>query len=279
MKVTEKAVKIGLSFLMKQAFLVVRLKDLLAQMVGETDNACVPVLSFMVSGIYDSCGTLWHLVPNGRFRDAFVTGRTIFLTVLNACFICAQGKRSAERALRHAKQKAYRDMNRELRINDLSVVLACSDRAPINADLDAAIREFTDRRGQEVKQWTPESVNRQIEIIENKYGKRVGALLILAMLSTYRHASEIAHGTLFGTLWTYGLTESAPTSTAELTEGRVNLWNSALYALLYTLNTAIMCLFEITSKEFPAICDLAKESQALVHEMNDTLIAEGELRP
>lgn len=264
-----ESVKLGLSFLQKQGHLVVQLGKRLAE---EPQNVCGPVLGLMMPAIGDSCGSLWFLIPNKRFRDAFVTGRTVFLTILNACFICSQGSGLAEKALRHAKQKAYRDLNRELRINARRIVLARSGRVRPDADLEAAIREFTGTKGQELQQWTSESVREQLEKIDAKYGGNVAAMLGVAMMSVYRHASEIAHGTLFGVLWSIGATEKIPRSETEASEVQQRHWQSALNALLFSLNAAMWCLFQIVSRDFPKLRDLADESDGLFRELRYKLV-------
>jgi hypothetical protein len=266
-----ESVKLGLSFPQKQGHLVVQLGKRVAE---QPENVCGPVLGLMMPAIGDSCGSLWFLIPNNRFRDAFVTGRTIFLTILNACFICSQGSGLAEKALRHAKQKAYRDLNRELRINERKIVLAYSGNVSVDADLDAAIREFTGAKGQELPQWTSESVREQLEKIDAKYGGNLAAMLGLAMMSVYRHGSEIAHGTLFGILWSIGATQKMPKSETELSEIQQGHWQSALNGLLFSLNAALWCLFQIVSREFPTLRELADESDVLFRELRTALVPE-----
>lgn len=265
-----ESVELGLSALQKQGHLVVRLGPRLAE---ETENLCGPVLGLLMPAIGDSCGSLQFLVPNKRFRDAFVTGRTLFLTILNACFICSQGSALADKALRHAKQKAHRDLNRELRINERRIVFGYSGHVPTDPGLDAAIREFT-RKGREIPQWTSESERTKLEKIDAKYGGNLADMLGIAMMCVYRHASEVAHGTLFGVLWSIGATEKMPKSETEAREIQQRHWQSELNTLLFSLNAALWCLFQIVSRDFPKLRDFADQSDALFGELRHMLVPE-----
>ncbi|MDO8432405.1 MAG: hypothetical protein Q7S58_08365 [Candidatus Binatus sp.] len=258
-----ESVSVALSYLQKQGHLLVRLGN---ELVDKDAPVTRAVLGFLMPAIADSCGSLSFLVPN-RFRDAFVTGRTVYLTILNACFICALGPKSAERALRHASQKAYRDLDRELKLNDQKIVIRASSKPKADSDprLKAAIDEFTWPKGREITQWTPESPVQQLETIGSKYGENVAATLGLSMMMLYRHASEIAHGTLFGVMWSVGVTSSRPRSISEpdVNRMREDHWSSSLEGLLFCLNASIATLFKIVSIEFPSCIDLKQESDAL----------------
>jgi len=268
-----ESIQRNLSCLQKQGHLLVRLGNELAD---EKEALASSVLSLMMPAIADSCGSLAFLIPNHRFRDAFVTGRTIYLTILNGCFICSQGNQRAERALRHASQKAYRDLRREFKLNDQTIVLGAMSMPDSDSDprLSAALREYTGRKGREITQWTPESVADQLGKIDSKYGGKVGAMLALAMMVIYRHASEVAHGTLFGVLWSIGATDKKASSIEEFTENRDRHWSSSLAMLLFSLNVSVWALFKIVAKEFPSRHPLYEESDVLLRELISTLDVE-----
>jgi hypothetical protein len=87
-----------------------------------------------------------------------------------------------------------------------------------NPELQAALAEFTSKKGREITSWTPETVQEQIETIDARYGKRISTNLQFALMSIYRHESDIAHGTFFGALFALGLTSPSgpPKSPEEL---------------------------------------------------------------
>lgn len=274
------SIRVALSYLQQQGHLLVRLGK---ELPREDAPVTASVVGLMMPAIADSCGSLALLVPNNRFRDAFVTGRTIYLTVLNACFICALGPKSAERALRHASQKAYRDLDRELKLNNWRLVLQASFKPEGDSDspLKAALSEFTGAKGQEITQWTPESVIQQLEKVDSTYGGNVAAMLGLSMMMVYRHASEVAHGTVFGVMWAIGATSDKPKSISETELNRIreNHWSSSLTGLLFCLNASISSLFKIVTKEFPWCLSLYQESDVLFQEMMVSLGLRSKVTP
>lgn len=275
-----ESLEIALSHLQRQGHLLISAgKKLLYKDAPVT----AAVLGFMMPAIADSCGSLWFLVPNRRFRDAFVTGRTVYLTALNACFICTLGPKAAERALRHASQKAYRDLDRELKLNNLRFAFRASSKpeADSNPQLKAAIAEFTWPKGREITQWTPESVTQQLEKIGSKYGDNVAGKLGLSMMMIYRHASEVAHGTLFGAMWAVGITTGKPSSMSEAEVSRMTEEHQtpSLVGLLYFLNLSISTLLKIVAKEFPSCLSLYRESDALYKELHAALGLQEEEKP
>lgn len=174
----------------------------------------------LLFSIYDSCKTILILVPHYQVRDTFLTARTIFELSLNIGYISAEGKPALEKAKRHMQQKAYRDLERKMNIEsmNLSIKTLGVENLRINQDLQDALEEFTTRRGFEVRSWTGENVFSKIEIISNKYGQKIKDILNIGLFNIYRHASEIAHGTLFGLFYIIGATtmKKRPKDTKEL---------------------------------------------------------------
>lgn len=179
--------------------------------------------------------------------------------------------------LRHLQdpEVAYRDLDRELKLNNWKFAHRASSKpdADINPQLKAAIDEFTWPKGEEITQWTQESVIQQLEKIGSKYGDSVAAKLGLAMMMVYRHASEVAHGTLFGALWTAGITTGRPSSIseAEVIRMRDEHQISSMVGLLYFLNLSVSTLLKIAAKDFPSCLSLYQESDALYQELHTAL--------
>ncbi|MBV1838456.1 hypothetical protein KUA11_14725 [Acetobacter estunensis] len=66
--------------------------------------------------------------------------------------------------------------------------------------------EFTSKSGREIASWTPENVYARLKVIYLQFGDSITRGLVFGML-LYRHASEIAHGTLYGILYSWGAME------------------------------------------------------------------------
>lgn len=220
----------------------------------------------LLYSINDSCDSISLLAQRGKTRDCFVLARTIFETIVNACFICAKGDEAVERARRHSLQKAYRDLERELEINSQKVKVSWGGKLDPSAhpELQSALANFTSKKGREITSWTPETVKEQIEVIDAKYGSKASIGLQFALLSIFRHASEIAHGTLFGALFSLGLT--SPSKKPESPEELQNHQRQNISMVLMMLGLSLSSLLAVLDEEL-SLHDLYTESEHEVAEL------------
>jgi hypothetical protein len=249
-------------FFDKQASLVEQSRS---RLMPETEPVWVSIIPLLYS-IKDSCDSISLLAERGKIRDCFVLARTVFETIVNACFISAKGDAAAERAKRHSLQKSYRDLQRELSINDQNITVAWGGQVDPSTDpeLQAALTDFTSKKGREITSWTPETVKDQIGAIDTKYGSKVSVGLQFALLSIYRHASEIAHGTLFGAMFSLGLTR--PSKRTDSAESLLQYQRENLSMLLMMLGLAMSSLIALLDKEL-SLPEIYSESEQAVAEL------------
>lgn len=223
------------------------LKEAHSAVLGKTDEIWNTITPLLFSAL-DSCDSITLLSQNGKMRDCFILARTIFETVINTCFICAKGTDAAKRAKRHALQKSFRDLNRDLEINQNKLTLKWTGEVELvsNPELRAALAEFTSRKGREITSWTPATVKEQIEEIDTKYGHNISSGLQFGLVALYRHGSEIAHGTLFGALFSLGLTSPSRSETPEKLQ---SYQRQNLSMVLMMLGLSISSLIGILAKE------------------------------
>jgi hypothetical protein len=199
----------------QQAFLVLSasIKQLaaLSNDLLECDDNFHTAILWLVAGGIQSLAALERLALDLLARDAFVVSRTGFETFVNIGYICAEGTGAAERIQRHALQKQFREM---LRANAFLNSNFGTPKIPLTpqpgTELHDALQEFTGRKGREITAWTPATVEQRIQVIEAKFGKSVGAQFSYPLYGIYRQASEIAHGTLYGALFAFGVTSGLP---------------------------------------------------------------------
>jgi hypothetical protein len=177
--------------------------------------ATVPVLQ----AIGSSSNTLLSLseTPGLQTRDCYSIVRSIVEACINICYTIAEGPDAADQALRYARQKAFRDLERQSRVGESAIHLVYSaipDPGTIEG-LEDDLEEFTSRTGRE-KGWTDLSVDDRIAIAGERLGGSVLNSLHFARFSIYRHSSEILHGTLFSALYFWGTTSpSGPHSSLQ----------------------------------------------------------------
>jgi len=227
----------------------------------QTDDTWWVVQPLLFS-IRESVYSLSMLAQAGRVQDCYAISRQIYETAVNAAFILAGGPSAAMRAKQHALQKTYRENIRVLEINDPFIQVAPNFSIDISQHpaLQAALAEFTSKKGREITPWTPETVEQRVEAIGQRYGRFVAASLKIALFGIYRNASEVVHGTLFGSLLLLGFTrpQGPPDSEAALEKYRRGL----LCMLLMLIGTTLNSLIEVIAQELD-VPELTQRSRDL----------------
>jgi hypothetical protein len=141
-------------------------------------------------------------------RDSYAVSRSFLELAVNICFIVARGTDAAERALRHTRQKAFRDLDRQSKVGEDFIRIFCSRIPdPVNVDgLPEALADFTTARGAERHLWVEDSIDDRIATV-GQLDPLVLSDLHMARFIVYRHASEVLHGTHFGVHHCFGLTD------------------------------------------------------------------------
>ena len=235
-KSTKREGGLEYKLLLKQSDLIGKLGSL----VKDDRRRHVSTLFPLLDAIEDSTDTLLNLARHGKMRDSYVISRVVFETSLNTCFILAGGDEHAEHAWRHANQKMARDLDRIIQIADQTIRLKRSDADKIlsRPDVQKLLSEFTSKKGREITNWTPENAHKRLEAVYLKFGKADTAGLMWGFL-LYRHASDIAHGTLFGGLFAYGATEKKPKTINDLANFRAEHIKIVLQLSAFSLNSVI----------------------------------------
>ena len=257
-----KAVQELDNFFASQLELVGRLRD-----ISRTrDERLWSVIYPLIYALSDSSASLRILARKTAVRDCYVLSRVIFETLVNALYILANGDEVAERASRHAQQKSIRDLDRTIQAGKytLKIKWQGTDEVFRNPDVQKILEEFKSKKGREVMRWTEESVADRIHSIETHLGGNVSSGLI-GGLTLYRHSSDIAHGTLFGTLFSLGLT--SPTGHPKSPDELVQHFNGQLSMLFFLLG---MCFNSLILGVAPKLgkLDLVKKSNSLISEVN-----------
>lgn len=197
----------------------------------------------MLDSIEESTRTLGVLVRRFAIRDAYVVARVIYETAVNSCFILTNPSELAPRARRHANQKLLRDLERTIELAGDEVVRlrwSGADAALGNPANQALLQEFTHKSGREHSAWTPENVRERVEAVYQHFG-RDSALGVAFGLLLYRHASEIAHGTLYGALFAWGAMNpgGAPKVVGDIQSFRVEQARLILMLIGFTLESLV----------------------------------------
>ncbi len=166
-------------------------------------------ISMLLQAAGSSSNTIGLLsgAPGLQTRDCYSISRSVVEIAVNVCYIIAEGTPVAERAFRHARQKALQDLERESKVGDSVIRLTCSSRPdPASIEgMEADLAEFTSRDGRE-KGWVDSSIDQRIEAVGKRFGEALLSQLHFARFMVYRHSSEVLHGTLFSAMYFFGAT-------------------------------------------------------------------------
>jgi hypothetical protein len=132
-------------------------------------------------------------------RDCFGIARSAAETAVNVSYIAAGGSELSDRAMRHLRQKRWRDLKRIAQMGDQRIVVKRHLPAQVTdfPGLQEAIDEFTNRNGQEVREWTPDNIQKRISLVGTK-SKLAAEALSGAIFTIYRPSSELLHGSFYG---------------------------------------------------------------------------------
>jgi hypothetical protein len=159
----------------------------------------VPVLMMQAVGVSIHSVLSLTRERDMGIRDCFGIARSAVETALNAAFISASGNAMAEKAVRHMRQKRWRDLRRQGRVGSLNITVSRDVGMSVDdlPGLREALNEYTNRKGDEIRDWTPESLEKRLAFISGLH-KRAGLCLGGATFAIYRPASELLHGTYYG---------------------------------------------------------------------------------
>lgn len=159
----------------------------------------VPILMLQAVGV--SMHSVLALTQDRdmAIRDGFGIARSAVETAVNAAYVAVGGAPMADQAVRHMRQKRWRDLSREASIGGWRMTVSrdvglTPDDLP---GLPEALAEYTNKRGREIRDWTPASIEERIDTITERC-KRAGLCFGAAVFAIYRPSSELLHGTYYG---------------------------------------------------------------------------------
>lgn len=224
------------------------------------------VVRLLVLSIAGTNRAIPFITKSGGFAASLVLGRMVLETLINACYILAEGESTAELALRHANQKSYRDLERKLQVGDFHLSLSHPGKIEPqqDSDLTHALNEFTSAKGRE-KNWTNKTVKERLEVIDKIFGTEVSGQFSFAFFGLYNNSSELVHGTVYGALFALGVT--SPGESKDFKTRGENHQRSNLSMSLLLLGNAINAFLVAVGKKIGKD-ELINESNASIKQIN-----------
>ncbi|MEA3052606.1 MAG: hypothetical protein QOG72_1509 [Sphingomonadales bacterium] len=204
------------------------------------DDVAIRVALLMLQAVGVSAHSVLALTVERdmAIRDCFGITRSAVETAVNATFIAVSGTPMAEKALRHMRQKRWRDLRRQGTVGEHRITVSRAVGLEVDdmPGLREALDEYTNKRGDEVRDWTTENLEKRISVISDRH-QRAGLCLGVASFSIYRPASELLHGTYYGVNLFWQGSRDAPVRTRHefdevwVTEHFVTLLTALFFAV------------------------------------------------
>lgn len=165
-------------------------------------------------------------------RDCFGIARSAAETAVNVSYIAVGGSQLADLAIRHLRQKRWRDLKRVAQMGDQQITIERHlPRGPEDfPGLEEALDEFTSPKGQEIRDWTTDNIQKRISLVDG-VSKRSAQALSGAIFAIYRPSSELLHGSFYGVNYFWQGSFDRPVISREEFE---NLWLNDHFVTLLT---------------------------------------------
>ena len=182
------------------------------------------------------------LALNSRLNQCYIISRALLERLVNFCYLLYASDDEYTSFVDYTKNKAARSLSREIQIDGKTKVSLkfSNGEYELPQDYKDAVDKFTSKNGREIPRWTSLNIDKRADFLDKKSGKN----LLLHVLMIYADASEALHGTLYGSLFHFGIYNpgSTPTDQESLDRQRYStlsflyfMGSSAIGTLLYSL--------------------------------------------
>ena len=224
------------------------------------------------------------LAENIHLRDLIILSRPFIESIINVGFICAKGDEAIIKSKKYAYQKGYRDLFRELKLNDIEIKNGLTSHKEFidqhrPQNLVEALQEYTTKQGNEKASWTNETTKQKIEEISKQYGIWVNGLLTFAFFNIYRDVSEIIHGSYYGVLIMTGMQNKDITAFKSSDEAAKYFTDHQFKLgtlIVQQVSISIVAIIEILSQVFeklPTVNEIKNKSYKTLIEYADNAFA------
>lgn len=170
----------------------------------------------------------------GYPNDCIMLCRAFIERLINCCYLLVCEQDEFRNFKLYFFQKQFRKLNRSIESKKIKIEVKSNLKidSALFPDLYEALDKFTAKRGKEKTKWTDKSIVDRIKIIEERSRINVG-ILMLAILWIYEDASEALHGTLYGSLFHYGVCGSGENPWQQ---GRIDIYLRQLLTMIFWQN-------------------------------------------
>lgn len=238
---TEEGCKIWETFLDKQIDRLVQIEPSLRSSMVARISDIHPIYS----SIIEDAISVRILGADGRLNQSYIIARAFLERLINYCFLQISSQEEYGNFIDYSDNKAGRRLSRSMMIDGKikAKVEYAEGKYELPEHVKKAIVKFTSENGREKTRWTKLGLPERAAVIEKESEKNG---LFMHLLIIYADASEALHGTLYGSLFHFGIYDpgSVPTDQASLDKHRY----STLSMLYLVFGSAIDTLFSFLNE-------------------------------
>lgn len=178
-----------------------------------------------------------------RYKDALPISRSVIETCINVSYILAVGTEATENAIDHAITKSYRKLDMSAGSGNHKISIKSTKQIDVDEAFGEKLEKFSTKKGHQ-KDWTELSVPKRIAQIGTIFGDKHATTLNGAYLMTYSDASEVIHGSYFGSLLSSGMQPfgSSPKDMSEFTKAQERNMENSLLSSFLSMH-GMLCVF------------------------------------
>jgi len=187
--------------LQKQLLLIERLTDGNAPNSGKRLNTMYSLLKDLVA----SGRSVTFLVRNHFISESYIVARAFLERIVNICYLMICNEKDFDDYVDFSKQKVIRSLHTKKEAYEkIKRIVPLPDFSKIH-EISEVMNKYTSASGKEITRWTTLKIEKRIHIVAEKVDKFNEPIYLAATGLIYEDASEAIHGTLYGSLFPYGL--------------------------------------------------------------------------
>ena len=223
-------------------------------------------------GISSNAQAIVELAKKNFGNEVYPIARGLIERIITFFYIQFCDENELANYIDYSKQKSFRKLDRNIRINDKTFTIksSVSIDLSVHPNLRKAVEKFTSKNKKPITRWSRASLDKKLSIIDDA-GIIDIALLMIALETIFDDGSEALHGTLYGCtfhLGTYDISSNTDDQEEKSVYHRGNL--TAIFFLFACLlaeinlhvanNCGLTDIAELTTDTYEQIKDLITKS-------------------
>jgi hypothetical protein len=254
----------------KFAFLLAKQAFLMGEIPFDLGSHRLDVARPLLMGISSNANAVVKLAKENFGNEVYPIARCLIERIVTFYYLQYCNDADLKNYLEYSRQKAFRNTNRKMAVNDKIFSLKRSPEIDLSEfpELKSAVEKFTSKKSKKpITRWSGTSLEQKVAVIDAANEVNT-TLLLIGFAAIYDDGSEALHGTLYGCTFHLGAYDpdrkiKSPQDMRERHKENLTMIFFLMGCLLSELN------LYITKKS--AVSDISKLSKATYAQIKDTM--------